>query len=514
MSLKNFDVSALLVRQNESKPVESILDYANIDLTNAIECKTDEDCPSDSTCPSGNIQMAHKCMCVQALTPAKKNETCRGSTGEGDHDGQSGVIRFPSNFGLSVHGLSDNHTFETNTHSSQTKSARSDRADQEDQTTNLTYKVVIPLAAVFFLTAVLLFVLIRHFKWCQKRKRTKATAIVVASEGVNLLDKIIMVNKNPTYFVGNAAGGPLRLSTVVNIPTDRLRLMEVVGEGAFGQVYRGELESDDDGATMVAVKVLKEGVTNEVREDFEREVEIMSAFDHENILKLLGTVQTGTDETPYMVFEYMLHGDLAELLRKNDPSIRQEKTLLLERIDLIDITTQIANGMKYLTSQHFVHRDLATRNCLVGEGLTVKISDFGMSRDIYTCDYYRIGGSRMLPVRWMSPEAVKWGRFTTDSDIWAFGVVLWESFSFGRQPYYGHSNEEVIKFLEENILLQRPDECPSVVYHVMLQCWKIDPKERLAFDRIHKYLQEYHKQLQKNVGNVSFELVNEYEIPI
>ncbi|OQR70287.1 BDNF/NT-3 growth factors receptor-like [Tropilaelaps mercedesae] len=98
--------------------------------------------------------------------------------------------------------------------------------------------------------------------------------------------------------------------------------------------------------------------------------------------------------------------------------------------------------MLYLSVQHFVHRDLATRNCLVGDNLCVKISDFGMSRDVYTCDYYKIGGSRMLPVRWMAPESIMYGKFTLESDIWSYGVVLWETFTFGKQPYYGHSNEE------------------------------------------------------------------------
>ncbi|CAL1534504.1 unnamed protein product, partial [Lymnaea stagnalis] len=251
----------------------------------------------------------------------------------------------------------------------------------------------------------------------------------------------------------------------------------------------------------VAIKVLKDGASHEAQEDFDREVEIMATFDHDNILKLLGIVVQGQDGSPYMIFEYMDHGDLSELLRRNDPHFQpsHRKGILLNKTDLVDVSVQIANGMSYLSAQRFVHRDLATRNCLVGSGLIVKISDFGMSRDVYTNDYYRIGGSRMLPVRWMSPEAIKYGRFTCESDIWAYGVVLWEIFSFGKQPYCGHTNEEVIHFLDQGILLQRPEECPSTVYHVMLGCWKKDPRQRIVFERLVKYLTDYRNRLNRQV---------------
>ncbi|WAR10630.1 NTRK2-like protein [Mya arenaria] len=500
------------------------------DLTNAIKCQDDGDCPINGKCPTGDILMKNICVCVDNLVPVMQNETCLESSDNvhrPEEKASSGVIRLPTQFGSGFHQnpaytalLNDSDVHEEGDYISNQQATQNALADDTINqntlsTSDISIKILIPFAGTVLLSALLIVVIIRRFGWCRKSPRGKNTAVIKASEGVHLLDKINVVNKNPNYLM-SITNTYKKTAGVVNIPVEHIKLMEVVGEGAFGQVYKGELESPDSQEKRdVAVKVLKEGVSNEAREDFEREVDIMSAFDHDNILKLLGTVQTGNSDTPYMVFEYMKHGDLAELLRKNDHSVPQtEETLQLQKIDLIDITVQISNGMQYLTSQHFVHRDLATRNCLVGEGLTLKISDFGMSRDIYTCDYYRIGGSRMLPVRWMSPEAVKWGKFTTESDIWAFGVVLWEIFSFGRQPYYGHTNEEVIRFLEENILLQRPEECPSIVYHVMLQCWKADPKERLAFSRINKYLTEYHKQLQRNTCNSSFDLVNEYEIPL
>ncbi|XP_070188150.1 uncharacterized protein [Littorina saxatilis] len=366
--------------------------------------------------------------------------------------------------------------------------------------------VILPLGILLFLVFLVIIICLRRQRQHRLGPKRSSDAVVKSGDGVMLLDRMNNINKNPTYFVTPGDDPTQRKFLVREICMDHVMLVDVVGEGAFGQVYRGELYCPETNSNqLVAVKVLKENVSNEIREDFEREVEIMSAFDHDNILKLVGVVTQNAGQSPYMIFEYMVHGDLAELLRKNDPALLKKEAgiMRLQKSDLVDIATQIANGMSYLTSQHFVHRDLATRNCLVGDGLVVKISDFGMSRDIYTCDYYKIGGSRMLPVRWMSPESVKYGRFTSESDGWAYGVVLWEIFSYGRQPYYGHSNEEVVRFLDAGILLQRPDDCPSTIYHIMLGCWKADPKERLTFEKVKKHLQDYHERLVKMAASQS-----------
>ncbi|KAL8616061.1 hypothetical protein ACOMHN_064611 [Nucella lapillus] len=361
--------------------------------------------------------------------------------------------------------------------------------------------VVLPLGVLLFVGVLIVIICLRRQRQHRLGPKRGSEAVVKSADGVMLLDRMNNINKNPHYFAsadGDDNEASQRKFLVREVCMDHIVLVDVVGEGAFGQVYRGEMHCPESNSQqLVAVKVLKENVSHEIREDFEREVEIMSAFDHDNILKLIGVVSQTAGQSPYMIFEYMMHGDLAELLRKNDPSTISKETdiIRLQKADLVDIATQIANGMRYLTSQHFVHRDLATRNCLVGESLVVKISDFGMSRDIYTCDYYKIGGSRMLPVRWMSPESMKYGKFTSESDAWAYGVVLWEIFSLGKQPYYGHSNEEVVRFLDAGILLQRPGDSPSTIYHIMLGCWKADPKERLSFDKIHKHLQDYHERL-------------------
>ncbi|XP_060568772.1 tyrosine-protein kinase transmembrane receptor Ror-like, partial [Ruditapes philippinarum] len=466
------------------------------EVNDATECLSDDDCPIGSEC--SQYEGNKLCECEHHFKlPNENNGDCsyyfKATT----------QTKYPEDLRSS-----------TDTSSHQITSNSLDSNLGSDSFSDIGLKIFLPVGLVLVISFIVLLLVLSYRYYRRYYFRGQNCSLVKASEDNQILDKLNVVNRNSSYFETNVGEyGKKWINGSISV--DNLRLIEVIGEGAFGQVYKGELiQPDVNETTLVAVKVLKEGVSHEARDDFEREVETMSAFDHDNILKLLGTVSTGNNDTPYMVFEYMMHGDLTEMLRKNEPTITTTDTsVMLQKTDLVDITIQIANGMRYLTSQHFVHRDLATRNCLVGDGLIVKISDFGMSRDIYTCDYYKIGGSRMLPVRWMSPEAVKWGRFTTDSDIWAFGVVLWEIFSYGRQPYYGHTNEEVIRFLDDGILLQRPEECSSIVYHVMLQCWKINPKERLAFDRIHKYLTEYSKQLQNSSKPASYNVVNEYEIP-
>ncbi|XP_046996583.1 muscle, skeletal receptor tyrosine protein kinase-like isoform X1 [Schistocerca americana] len=267
---------------------------------------------------------------------------------------------------------------------------------------------------------------------------------------------------------------------------DSISFLHEIGEGCFGKVYKGELRRGDGRQPeVVAVKVLKEAATREAEDDFMREVETMSAFRHPNILALLGVVPRGDGPgaSPWMVFEFMAHGDLAEVLRANSRALWRPLPGLppLNKESLLLVARQVADGMSYLAAQRFVHRDLAARNCLVGAGLCVKIADFGMSRDVYTCDYYKVGGSRMLPVRWMAPESVLYGRFTLESDVWSFGVVLWEIFSLGKQPYYGQSNEEVVRLVLAGQLLAPPEDCPPLASQMMLHCWRMEPRDRPRF---------------------------------
>ncbi|XP_049873784.1 tyrosine-protein kinase transmembrane receptor Ror-like isoform X2 [Pectinophora gossypiella] len=266
-----------------------------------------------------------------------------------------------------------------------------------------------------------------------------------------------------------------------------LTFLEEVGEGCFGKVHKGLLRTNN-GEEIVAIKVLKESAGRTAEEDFVREVSIMSAFRHNNILALIGVVyRDDINASPWMVFEYMEWGDLAGVLRGSRGGGRAGPAL--DDPALLHVALQVARGMQYLASRRFVHRDLAARNCLVGAHLTVKIADFGMSRDVYTCDYYTMGGERPMPVRWMSPESIVYARFTHESDVWSYGVVLWEIYSRGKQPFYGHNNDGATKLILQGIVLVPPEDCPRFACELMRECWRSDPRDRITFDEICRKLE-------------------------
>ncbi|XP_069085842.1 BDNF/NT-3 growth factors receptor isoform X6 [Pleurodeles waltl] len=305
----------------------------------------------------------------------------------------------------------------------------------------------------------------------------------------------IPVIENPQYF--GITNSHLKPDTFVqHIKRHNIVLKRELGEGAFGKVFLAEcynlyLEQDK---ILVAVKTLKEASDN-ARKDFHREAELLTNLQHDHIVKFYGVCVEG--DPLIMVFEYMKHGDLNKFLRSHGPDavLMAEGTLLAEltQSQMLHIAQQIASGMVYLASQHFVHRDLATRNCLVGENLLVKIGDFGMSRDVYSTDYYRVGGHTMLPIRWMPPESIMYRKFTTESDVWSLGVVLWEIFTYGKQPWYQLSNNEVIECITQGRVLQRPRTCPKEVYDLMLGCWQREPHMRLNIKEIHSLLQNLAK---------------------
>ncbi|KAG9351029.1 hypothetical protein JZ751_024918, partial [Albula glossodonta] len=289
-----------------------------------------------------------------------------------------------------------------------------------------------------------------------------------------------------------------RTNKAKELPLSAVRFMEELGECAFGKIYKGHLYLPGmEHAQLVAIKTLKDFSSPQQWSDFQQEASLMAELHHHNVVCLLGVV---TQEQPVcMLFEFLNQGDLHEFLIMRSPhsdvgcSSDEDGTVKssLDHADFLHLAIQVAAGMEYLASHFFVHKDLAARNILVGEQLHVKISDLGLSREIYASDYYRVQPKSLLPIRWMPPEAIVYGKFTTDSDIWAFGVVLWEIFSFGLQPYYGFSNQEVMEMVRKRQLLPCPEDCPPRMYGLMTECWQEGPARRPRFKDIHARLRAW-----------------------
>uniref|UniRef100_A0A672ZA72 Tyrosine-protein kinase receptor n=1 Tax=Sphaeramia orbicularis TaxID=375764 RepID=A0A672ZA72_9TELE len=286
------------------------------------------------------------------------------------------------------------------------------------------------------------------------------------------------------------------------VARDKISILRELGQGSFGMVYEGIAKDiiKGEGETRVAVKTVNESASLRERIEFLNEASVMKAFSCHHVVRLLGVVSKG--QPTLVVMELMTHGDLKSYLRslrpdaENNPG-RPPPTLK----EMIQMAAEIADGMAYLNAKKFVHRDLAARNCMVAHDLTVKIGDFGMTRDIYETDYYRKGGKGLLPVRWMAPESLKDGVFTAHSDCWSFGVVLWEISTLAEQPYQGLSNEQVLKFVMDGGYLDRPDNCADRLHNLMQMCWQYNPKMRPTFQEIIEMLRE---DLHPTFQEVSF----------
>ncbi|CAF4152217.1 unnamed protein product, partial [Didymodactylos carnosus] len=271
-----------------------------------------------------------------------------------------------------------------------------------------------------------------------------------------------------------------------------INLDRMIGRGAFGEVYAGIWNQADSEQTItknveVAIKTLLKTANEIQRLDFLKEAIIMNQFSHDHIVKILGICPDV--EPKFLVLQYMNEGDLQNYLRRSRPDKTKVCQLLYD--NCIDIALQIADGCCYLENLHYVHRDLAARNCLVeyrNDQRTVKIGDFGLAREIYRKDYYRKTGEALLPVRWMSPESLLDAIFTVHSDVWSFGIVLWEIITLGQAPYHGLNNQQVVTYVSNGSLLLKPKFCTNILYDVMIRCWQHDPKERLTFKTIYQLL--------------------------
>uniref|UniRef100_A0A8C7ZHT9 Tyrosine-protein kinase receptor n=1 Tax=Oryzias sinensis TaxID=183150 RepID=A0A8C7ZHT9_9TELE len=340
--------------------------------------------------------------------------------------------------------------------------------------------IIIPIIVTLFIAS-----LITIFFFINKKRNSN-----------RLGNGVLYASVNPEYI----SAAEMYTPDEWEVAREKITMHKELGQGSFGMVYEGLAKGvvKDEPETRVAIKTVNESASMRERIEFLNEASVMKEFNCHHVVRLLGVVSQG--QPTLVIMELMTRGDLKSHLR----SLRNENSnsqVLPPLKKMIQMAGEIADGMAYLNANKFVHRDLAARNCMVTEDFTVKIGDFGMTRDIYETDYYRKGGKGLLPVRWMSPESLKDGVFTTMSDVWSFGVVLWEIATLSEQPYQGMSNEQVLRFVMEGGLLDKPDNCPDMLFELMRMCWQYNPKMRPTFLEIINTIKD---ELDPSFREVSF----------
>ena len=254
----------------------------------------------------------------------------------------------------------------------------------------------------------------------------------------------------------------------------QIRLVRRLGTGQFREVWEGLWNN----TMSVAVKLLKPGTTSP--QDFLQEATLMKNLRHQKLIQLYAVC---TKEEPiYIITELMKHGSLLEYLRGEGRSLKLPQ--------LIDICAQVANGMAYLEQQHYIHRDLAARNILVGDHMICKVADFHLARVIDE-DIYEAPTGEKFPIKWTAPEAAMYNKFTIKSDVWSFGIVIYEVITYGWFPYPGMTNEQVLEALQQGYRMPRPMGCPDKLYNIMLDCWREEPDNRPTFETLQCQLEEF-----------------------
>ncbi|XP_060113558.1 tyrosine-protein kinase receptor UFO [Heteronotia binoei] len=282
----------------------------------------------------------------------------------------------------------------------------------------------------------------------------------------------------------------------VMIDRHKVALGKTLGEGEFGSVMEGQL-SQDGAVLKVAVKTMKIAIcTRSEMEDFLSEAVCMKDFDHPNVMKLIGVCLQNTESegypSPVVILPFMKHGDLHSFLLY---SRLGETPLYLPTQTLVKFMTDIASGMEYLSSKNFIHRDLAARNCMLNESMTACVADFGLSKKIYNGDYYRQGRISKMPVKWIAIESLADRVYTIKSDVWSFGVTMWEIATRGQTPYPGVENSEIYDYLRQGNRLKQPIDCLDGLYELMMSCWALNPRDRPSFEVLHRALEKILKSL-------------------
>ncbi|KAM8739208.1 tyrosine-protein kinase Mer [Acanthopagrus schlegelii] len=284
---------------------------------------------------------------------------------------------------------------------------------------------------------------------------------------------------------------------------------KILGEGEFGSVVEGHLRQPDGTSEKVAVKTMKlESFSQREIEEFLNEAACMKDFNHPNVIKLLGVCLEGGAghfPKPMVILPFMKYGDLHSFLLR---SRLGESPLFLPTQTLLKFMVDIALGMEYLSGRNFLHRDLAARNCMLRDDMTVCVADFGLSKKIYSGDYYRQGRIAKMPVKWIAVESLADRVFTVKSDVWAFGVTMWEIATRGMTPYPGVQNHEIYDYLLEGQRLKQPADCLDELYEIMYSCWRADPLDRPFFPQLREMLEKLTEKLPESFSREDIIYIN------
>lgn len=348
--------------------------------------------------------------------------------------------------------------------------------DEEDEGLTKMLVVLVPCVTVAALIAILATVV-----QVRRRRRLAKQKSFLSQSGANKVQMNALLKPNPQKYQ------ELSLSSVV--------IVEELGQGRFGKVYRGELISS--GRLAIAVRTISPSAPWKTQAEFWSEIERLAEMLHPNITCLVGVV---TNDIPTsIVQEYSpAGGDLHVYLTSNGKPTSEDESgrPFLHPKDLISIAVQVAAGMEYLSNMSYVHRDLAARNVVMAGNGLVKVSTVCFTNSAYARDYYYpVGGCQPIPLRWLPPEAIFQDHFTTYTDVWSFGVLLWEIYSFGQVPYQGYADDSVVEMIGYHQILACPVDCPSRIYSLMVECWHKAPSKRPDFRDVHATLRQLMTEL-------------------
>ena len=265
-------------------------------------------------------------------------------------------------------------------------------------------------------------------------------------------------------------------SEVLEVDREQIQLVRRLGVGRLGEVWEGLWNN----TTSVAVKAMKPGTVCASELLHAQEARLMKRLLHPNLVQLYAVCTR--EEPVYIVTELMKHGSLLEYLRGEGRSLKLPQ--------LIDMSAQVASGMAYLEEQNYIHRDLAARNILIGDHMICKVADFGLA-GVIDEDIYEAHTGAKFPIKWTAPEAALYNHFTIKSDVWSFGVVLYEIISYGQSPYPGMNNYELLERLQTGYRMSYPRSCPKRLYSIMLDCWQDDPSSRPTFESLQWQLEQF-----------------------